>query len=292
MDRQNTKIANRVSAVSLAVNGILSAAKLFVGIIARSGAMISDAAHSASDVFSTLVVIAGVNLGSKAPDQKHRYGHDRFESVAALVLASILLMTGLVIIRQACQNAQLAFLGRLSSPGALALAAAGVSIAVKEWMYWYTRNAAKKLGSQALMADAWHHRSDALSSVGSLAGIAGARLGFPILDPIASIVIALLILKVAFDIAKESVAKLTDEACDEQTEESIRRVILSQQGVLGIDEMKTRMFSSWFYVDVDIQADASLPLSEAHRIAESVHRSVEREFPQARHCMVHVNPDR
>ena len=193
------KIAMKVSFVSIVANVMLSAFKLFAGIFAHSGAMVSDAVHSASDVFSTIVVIIGIRISGKKSDKEHPYGHERMECVAAIVLATILAVTGLGIGYGAVGKILSGDYANLEVPGFLALVAALVSIAVKEGMYWYTRHSAKKIDSSALMADAWHHRSDALSSVGALAGIAGARLGFPICDAIASLCICLFIAKAACD---------------------------------------------------------------------------------------------
>ena len=182
------KVAMKVSGVSIAVNLLLSLFKLLAGILAHSGAMISDAIHSASDVGSTFVVIVGVNLSSKKSDKEHQYGHERMECVSSIILSGLLLATGIGIGMNGIENIIKSTSGAsIAIPGTLALIAAVVSIVVKEWMFWYTRSAAKKINSGALMADAWHHRSDAMSSVGAFIGILGARLGFPILDPLASV---------------------------------------------------------------------------------------------------------
>ena len=178
----------------------------------------------------------------------------------------------------------------LQVPGVLAMIAAIVSIAVKEWMYWFTVLAANKIHSGALKADAWHHRSDALSSVGALVGILGARMGFPILDSVASVIICIFIVKAAFDIFKDAVNKMVDQSCDELTEEDMRKLILEQENVLGITSLHTRLFGSRIYVDTEIEADGKLTLIQAHDIAEKVHDAIEREFVLVKHCMVHVNP--
>ena len=284
-------LAMRVSIVSIVINIALSLLKLLAGIIARSGAMISDAVHSASDVFSTLVVMAGIHISSKKPDKEHPYGHERLECVAAIILAVILAATGIGIGWKGVEVIVSASSEPPATPGALALIAAAVSIVVKEIMFRYTRSAAKKINSGALMADAWHHRSDALSSVGSFAGILGARLGFPVMDPIASVIICLFIVKAAVDIFRDAVDKMVDKACPEETVEKMRQVILSVDGVKGVDEMKTRLFGAKMFVEVEILMDASKTLVEAHNTAEQVHSSIEREFPAVKHCMVHVNPD-
>ena len=142
----------------------------------------------------------------------------------------------------------------------------------------------------ALMADAWHHRSDAMSSVGAFVGIFGARMGYPILDPIASVVICLLIGKASIDIFRDAVDKMVDRSCDRQTEESIRRTVLAVEGVKGVDLLQTRLFGSKIYVDLEIAADGTQTLDEAHQIAEHVHHAIEHTFPDVKHCMVHVNP--
>lgn len=288
--KQNEKIAMQVSFASIVVNTGLMLFKLVAGILANSGAMVSDAIHSGSDVFSTFVVIAGVKLSGKQSDERHQYGHERFECVASLILSIALFATGIFIGISGLEKIFKAEYGTLLVPGKLALVAAVASIVVKEWMYWYTRAAAKKINSGALMADAWHHRSDAMSSVGAFIGIFGARLGFPILDPIASLVICGFIGKASYDIFKDSIDKMIDRSCDEATEAQIRALIGKQEGVIGIDLVKTRLFGSKIYVDIEIVADGDLTLHESHRIAEQVHQAIEQEFGSVKHCMVHVNP--
>ena len=289
MQENYEKQAMKVSLVSIIGNFILTALKLLAGIVAHSGAMISDAIHSASDVFSTFVVIIGIKISSKESDKDHPYGHERLECVAAIVLATILAATGLGIGYSAGKITGGDY-AHLEVPGILALLAAILSIAVKEAMYQYTRIYAKRYDSSALMADAWHHRSDALSSVGALIGIAGARMGFPVLDPIASLVICFFIEKAAYDIFMDAVNKMVDKACDEETEAELRRCAMEQSGVLGIDLLHTRVFGNKIYVDIEIRADGEQSLRDAHRIAEHVHDSIEKTFPKVKHIMVHVNP--
>lgn len=284
------KAAMKVSFVSIAANLILSVFKLAAGFIAHSGAMISDSIHSASDVLSTFIVIAGIKISSKDSDKEHPYGHERMECVSAIVLATILAITGIGIGYSAALKILSGEYGSLTVPGALALIAALVSIAVKESMFWYTRFYAKKIDSGALMADAWHHRSDALSSVGAFIGIAGARLGFPVMDAVASLVICFFIEKAAYEIFKDAVDKMVDKACDESTERALRSCALSQTGVLGVDLLRTRVFGNKIYVDIEITADGNETLREAHSIAENVHDSIERNFSKVKHIMVHVNP--
>lgn len=289
-DSDFQKTVNKVSSVTIAGNVALSVIKLLAGIIADSNAMISDAIHSASDVFSTFVVIIGIKLAAKQPDKMHPYGHERLECVAAILLSMVLFITGLGIGTEALRNILNGNYNDIKVPGTLALIAAIVSIVSKEGMYWYTRYYAKKIDSSALMADAWHHRSDAFSSVGALAGIAGARLGFPVMDSVASLVIFLFIVKAAFDIFKDAVDKMVDHSCDEETERQIYNCVIRNENVLGIDLLHTRIFGNKIYIDVEIQTDASYTLKQAHDIAEAVHDDIEKNFPKVKHIMVHVNP--
>ena len=289
-EEDSQRIAMRVSMVSIVVNLVLSAGKLLAGIIGRSGAMVSDAVHSASDVFSTIIVIIGVRISARKSDTNHPYGHERLECVASIILATVLLATGAGIGLNGFRQILSGRPESLPVPGVMALAAAVVSIVVKEWMYWYTRAAAKKINSGALMAYAWHHRSDSLSSIGAFVGIAGSRMGYPVMDAAASMVISVFIAKAAYEIFMDAVNKMVDRACDAGTEEEIRQIVLAQEGVLGIDSLMTRLFGAKMYVDMEIAADGRKTLYETHAIAESVHEAIEEHFPEVKHCMVHVNP--
>ena len=284
------KVANKVSIVTIIGNIILSVMKLLAGVIAHSNAMISDAVHSASDVFSTFIVMIGIKLSSKSADKEHPYGHERLECVAAIVLSIVLFITGLGIGSNALKAVTQGDYDHLQVPGILALIAAIVSIVSKEAMYWYTRHYAKKIDSSALMADAWHHRSDALSSVGALVGIAASRMGYPLMDPLASLVICVFIEKAALDIFKDAINKMVDKACDENTEQAIRECAEKQPGVIRVDMLKTRVFGNKIYVDLEIGADGNETLRDAHAVAERVHDHIEKEFPKVKHIMVHVNP--
>ena len=293
--RKNTqenfeKQAVKVSVVSIIGNGILTLFKLFAGIFAHSGAMISDAVHSGSDILSSIIVIIGVKLSAKESDQEHPYGHERFECVAAILLAVILLITGIFIGVAAVEKITTLESRNPQIPGLLALIAAAISIVSKEAMYWYTRFYAKRLDSGALMADAWHHRSDALSSVGALIGIGAARLGFPIFDPIASLVICLFIGKAAYDVFNDAIAKMVDHSCSTELEEKISQCAAGQKNVMGVDLIQTRVFGNKIYVDLEISADGTKSLFDGHEIAQTVHDAIEQNFPDVKHIMVHVNP--
>lgn len=283
------KVIKKLSIVGILGNIFLAGFKLIAGILGRSGAMVSDAVHSLSDVFATFIAYIGVRLSQQTEDEEHPYGHERLECVASLTLGLILAGTGVGIgisgIKKLSEGAE-----AISVPTILPLIAAVVSIIVKEGMYQYTMHYARKLDSAAFKADAWHHRSDAFSSIGSFIGIGMARLGFPFMDPVAGLIICLLILKVAYDIIKDALAKMLDTSCDKTMENIIRRFIEEQPGVVGIDLLRTRQFGNRIYVDLEISVKRDISLLEAHSIAESVHSSVEEKFPSIKHIMIHVNP--
>ena len=284
------KTAVKVSYVSIIGNLLLSVFKLFAGITAHSGAMVSDAVHSASDVFSSFIVIIGVKISARSEDKEHPYGHERLECVSAVVLAVVLFVTGLFIGADALKNITSGNFRTSGVPEILAMISAVVSIIAKELMYWYTRFYAEKFRSDSLMADAWHHRSDALSSVGALIGIAGTRMGYPILEPLASLLICVFIVKASVEIFREAVDKMIDHSCDENTENLIRACVMKQSGVKNIDLLRTRIFGNRIYADIEISADGKISLNDAHSIAENVHSAVEMQFPEIKHIMVHVNP--
>ena len=287
---EEQKIVRKLSYVGIFGNVILAAFKLFAGIIGKSGAMVSDAVHSLSDVFATFIAYIGVKLSRQKEDAEHPYGHERLECVASLTLGLILAGTGIGIGYTGIRNLFLAP-ETLEIPTFLPLIAAVVSIIVKEGMFWYTMFYAKKLNSAAFKADAWHHRSDAISSVGSFIGIGLAKLGLPFMDSVASLLICLLILKVAYDIIKDAVTKMLDTSSGKDTEQSIQGFIEEQPGVRHVDLLRTRQFGSKIYVDLEIAVKRDISLVDAHAIAEQVHSSVEQQFPNVKHVMIHVNPE-
>ena len=283
------QLAIRVSRNTMITNTLLAVFMLAAAFYGRSAAIFSDAINTVADVFSTFIVIIGIKMAAKQADREHPYGHERFECVSAIILAIILGLTG----------ASIGYSGihtitggnfQLEAPGIFALVAAFVSILVKEGMYRYTKAAADKIESGSLKADAWHHRSDALSSIASLLGVAGARMGIPVLDSVASVVISLAVIKAAYDIFKDAVGKMTDHACDDTIENAIRELVLAQDSVLNIDLLNTRIFGDKIYVDVEISVNGEISLAESHKIAHAVHDAIEQGFPKVKHCMVHTNP--
>lgn len=282
------KTGLRASWIMIGVNLFLAVIKFLGGIFGHSMSLISDAIHSVADVFSTFIVIFGLKMSAKLEDRKHPYGHERFESLTSLFLAIILLITGLSIGAQGFEK--LLSLSTVKTPTVLALIIAIISILAKESLFWFTKKTALKIHSNSLLAEAWHQRSDALSSIGSLIGIIGTMLGVTWFDPLASIVICLIILKTAWNIGKEAVNELLDAACNQDTEIKIRDSILSIPEINSLDSLKTRLFGNKIYVDVEIGIDKGISLEEAHEIAHLVQEHVIQDFKEVKNCMVHVNP--
>ena len=285
--KNNEKIAIKVSIISIILNCLLTLIKFISGVISKSSAMISDSVHSLSDVLSTFVVIIGVKISNKKADSDHPYGHERIECVSAIILSGMLFIIGALIGINGIKNVTNS--SNLVMPGVLALIASIISIISKEAMYQYTIRVSKKINSAALKADAWHHRSDALSSIGSFIGILGSRLGFKIFDPLASVIISLCIIKVSIDIFKDAIDKMVDKSCDKEVIDKVISVIEKNESVKNIDDIKTRQFGNKAYVDVEISVDENLLLKDAHKVAEEIHNSVENEINIVKHCMVHVN---
>jgi len=290
MSKTNEQLAMKVARNSIIANVGLSAFKLFAGITSNSAAMVSDAVHSITDLLGTVIAIIGIKLSNRKPDKEHPYGHERFESVATLALAALISVVGVGIGWNAVQTILSGDFDELAIPGILALIAALVSIGVKEALFWYVRATAKKIDSSVLMADAWHSRADGLSSIGSFIGILGARMGFPILDAVAALVICIFILKTAVSIILDAIGKMTDRACDDETVDAMREIILSHDSVVGIDLLRTRIFGNRIYVDLEIGISSSLSFAEAHEVAHRVHDEIEKYFPKVKHCKVHANP--
>lgn len=285
-----TAIIRKLSLVGIIGNVFLSAFKFIAGIMGNSSAMVSDAVHSLSDVFATFIAFLGVRFGRREADASHPYGHERIESLAAIVLGLILLVTGVGIGWVGLEKILAGNYESLPIPGMIALVAAIVSIAVKEGMFWYTRHWARVIRSSAFEADAWHHRSDAMSSIGALVGVGGSMLGYPVLDPIASVVICLFILKQGISIIYDALKKMLDTSCGEQFEEEVRQLVDAENQVEHIDMLRTRMFGDKVYIDMEIAIDGSMQLTDAHAIAERVHDDIEHAFPEVKHVMIHVNP--
>jgi len=283
-------LAVSISLKTIWVNAFLSAFKILAGFISNSYAIIADGIESLFDVISSLIAIVGLRMSGKESDDRHQYGHERFENAATTILAAMLCITGTLIGYSGVDKIVSGSFSTAEIPGILSLAAAVISLGAKESLFWYTRYYGKKLESDVLMASAWNYRSDSLASVGSFLGIMGARMGAPILDPVASIAISLLIIKTGISIFINSIRKMTDEALDPETAMEIEQLALSHPGVIKIDSLQTRIFGNRVYADLEICVEATLSLDKAHEISQQVHDQIEKSFPKVKHCMIHVNP--
>lgn len=282
----------RVSTVGIIVDLFLSFFKLVSGLIGHSSALVSDAIHGCTDVFSIFVVMIGVTWSEKGSDESHPYGHDKYEAVAGLILSGMLLASGLIIGGGALHSLVHAHWDQSDPPSFLTLVAALVSIIGKEAMFFYTLAAAHKLQSTALRASAWHNHLDALVSVGSLLGVLGSRMGFGWADSVASLGISFFIIKTTLEIAHESISKMDDHAMDPEKVEAMKRLIASQKGVIALGDLKTRLSGNRAHVDVNIVVDGSLYVWQGHEIAHRTRLAIEKAFPEVKACMIHVNPDK
>lgn len=288
--QQKEQIAMRVSVATLAANTVLAVFKLLAGILGRSSAMVSDAVHTFSDGISTVIVMIGIRVSCREADSRHQYGYERYECVAAILLAGMLFAAGAGIGYSGVVAIINIGTHSIAVPTLLPLVASLVSIGAKEGMYRYTIKAARQIESGALKADAWHHRSDAISSVGSFVGIFGARMGLPILDPLASVFISLFILKTAYDVFMDAIRKMTDTAADAETVQAIREIVLAHPEVQGICTLHTRIFADRIFVDADIYVDGSTSLSAADGVARALCGELCTRVPSIKRSHVHVIP--
>jgi cation diffusion facilitator family transporter len=294
MNEINYTHGKKVTIACIGGNVALSILKLFAGILGRSQAMISDALHSASDIVSSLVILIGIRIAKKPVDKNHPYGHGKVEPIAAAFVGLSLVFAAVMILKGIGESIAA---HTFSTPTVLALCAAVVSIVTKEVMYRLTYRAGKQINSESIMADAWHHRSDAFSSVGSFVGIlgsmAGRWLGVPFLtylDPIAGAVVACLIFKVAFDILRQSVKRLMDTSPDDETIRCIRDNALRIDGIIRIPHIKGRYVGAHLFVDMEIEVSACITVEAGHRLAERAREAVISAVDDVYDVLVHVEP--
>lgn len=292
MTRTETKLAYHISRKSMLINVLLCVVKGAAGFFIHSVSLLSDAVHSLTDIFSTLVVMIGLRLSNKPADDGHPYGHEKIECVIAFLLGLMLFVIGGVIGWEGIVKINAPAHAKESTAllNIFALAAAALSIAAKEWMYRFTIKCAKELHSPSMTADAWHHRSDALSSVGSLAGVIGICLDMPVIDVLACFVISVFIFKAAYDICANACKGMIDAAADEETVSVIRKTILSNPDVLSLDMIKTRRAASKLYVDIEVTADRHMSFQQAHSVAHTLHESILADAGEVKYCMIHINP--
>ena len=276
------------------VNMVLLAFKLVAGIVGRSSAMVADAVHSASDFATDIVVLAFVKLSSKPKDAGHKYGHGKYETVASIVIALALGAVGVGICINGAEKIASVVRGeQIARPEFVALVAAVVSIATKEWLYRYTVKVGQKTESSAVVANAWHHRSDALSSIGTLIGIGCAyTLGgkWVIADPIAAIVVAAMILKVAIDLLRKGFDELVDGSLPAELEEEIVRIITEDAAISHPHNLRTRRIGSNIAIEVHIRVDGDMSVRESHALTESIERRLREKFGEGTFVSIHVEP--
>ena len=280
--------ADKVTIQSILWNIFLTTIKIFAGIFGKSSAMISDGLHSASDIISSVGVLIGNKIAKTPNDKEHNYGHEKAETLVSFLLSILLIIVSLKIGWGALQS--LFNLDSVQVPTVLPLIVSIISIGIKEYQYRITIRIANKINSPSLKADAWHHRSDALSSIAAFIGIGGAMLGFKALDPIASIVVALFVAKVGFDILKDSTNELMDYSIDDEQEEQIRKIAEKTEGVINLGELRTRKHGAMAYVDLTICVNKDLTVLEGHEIAHKIEKYIINEMKFVKGITVHVEP--
>lgn len=284
----------RVTIVGSVVNFLLLLFKFFAGIMGHSAAMLADAVHSLSDFVTDIIVIVFVRISSKPEDEGHDYGHGKYETLATAIIGIILLGVGFGIFWNGASSIY-RFLhgGSLQEPGMLALIAALVSVAFKEALYRYTVFKGKRLNSQAVVANAWHHRSDALSSIGTAIGIGGAILlgnHWRVLDPIAAVVVSFSIMKVAVKLLIPCVDELLEKSLPADVENEIQKIILSFPGVSSPHHLRTRRIGNYYAIEVHVRMDGKITLEEAHRTATAIENTLKEQFGKGTHVGIHVEP--
>jgi cation diffusion facilitator family transporter len=288
------KQINRVTIVGFFVNLGLAVGKIIAGIIGKSGAMFADGIHSLSDFVTDIIVLVFVKFSSKDLDDDHKYGHGKFETFATMLISFALLVVGLGIFWSGFQKVMLVYKGEIiEQPGIIALMAALVSIASKEALFWYTIKTGKGVDSQAVVANAWHHRSDAFSSIGTALGISGAIfLGekWRILDPVAGIIVSIFIIKVAWELAKPSVKELLESSLPEETENEISDLIKNVEGVKNFHKLKTRKIGNTYAIEAHVRVDKDLSVEASHNIASEIEKLLREKFGIQTHIGIHIEP--
>lgn len=284
----------RVTILGSIVNVLLLVAKFVAGIVGNSAAMIADAVHSLSDFLTDIVVLVFVKISSKPEDGDHDYGHGKYETLATTIIGLALLYVGIMIGKNAILNIIDFIRGEeLEQPGIIALIAALVSIAAKEWVFRKTRKVSREVDSQALEANAWHHRSDALSSIGTAVGIGGATfLGkqWAVLDPVAALIVSAFIIVTGIKLAWQSVEELLEKSLSEEVEEKIKTITLVQEGISDVHHLRTRKMGNRIAIEMHVRMDGKTPLVEAHEAASAIEKNLREEFGQNTHIMIHLEP--
>lgn len=284
----------KVTIVGSIVNLLLLAFKFFAGIVGHSAAMVADAVHSLSDFVTDVIVVVFVRISGKPQDDDHDYGHGKYETLATAIVGIILFFVGVGILISGVETIVNIVNGAtIEAPSMLALVAAVLSVIFKEGLYRYTIKEGRRLHSTSVIANAWHHRSDALSSIGTMVGIGGAiYLGekWRILDPLAAVIVSLFIVKVAVELIKPCIDELVERSLPEETEARIYELILSFQQVSSPHHLRTRRIGSYIAIEVHVRMDGAMPLSEAHGLASRIEKRLKEEFGENTHVGIHMEP--
>lgn len=293
MNEREKKIY-KVTILGSVVNGLLIVLKFLAGIVGHSSAMVADAIHSLSDFVSDIIVIVFVKLAGKPRDKGHDYGHGKFETFATLIIGFLLVLAGIGLMVNGIEHVMASLRGEeLERPGMIALVIAIVSILVKEWLYRITLKRGREVDSPALIANAWHHRSDSISSGGTLIGVAGAMFlgpGWRILDPVAAIVVSFFIIKSGYDIMRPSVSELLEASLPEEQEREIRRLVEDIPGIVSVHNLRTRRIGNAIAIDLHAKMDGSMTLTEAHRLATKAEKAIRRRFGSGSIINIHMEP--
>ncbi|MBR5475247.1 MAG: cation transporter [Bacteroidaceae bacterium] len=297
MSNNSTQRQKEIYKVTLSgsiVNLLLVIFKFLAGIIGNSAAMIADAIHSLSDFITDIIVIAFVRIAGKPEDKSHNYGHGKYETLATAIIGTVLLFVGTSIFINSAKSIIVFCNGKpIEAPGILALAAAFISIVSKEILYQYTIYKGRKINSKAVIANAWHHRSDALSSVGTLIGIGGAIFlgkSWRVLDPIAALIVSLFIIKVSIQLIKPCIDELLEKSLPKETEEKILSIILSFPQISSPHHLRTRHIGNNIAIEIHIRMDGTMTLKEAHDITKQIEQSLKEEFGKETHIGIHMEP--
>ena len=297
MSNNSTQRQKEIYKVTLSgsiVNLLLVIFKFLAGIIGNSAAMIADAIHSLSDFITDIIVIAFVRIAGKPEDKSHNYGHGKYETLATAIIGTVLLFVGTSIFINSAKSIIVFCNGKpIEAPGILALAAAFISIVSKEILYQYTIYKGRKINSKAVIANAWHHRSDALSSVGTLIGIGGAIFlgkSWRVLDPIAALIVSLFIIKVSIQLIKPCIDELLEKSLPKETEEKILSIILSFPQISSPHHLRTRHIGNNIAIEIHIRMDGIMTLKEAHDITKQIEQSLKEEFGKETHIGIHMEP--
>ncbi|AKL94913.1 cation diffusion facilitator family transporter [Clostridium aceticum] len=288
-DQARYQEAKRVSIISLVINIFLTVIKAFIGVLAGSTALVADAFHSASDLFGTIILLQGLKIAHKPPDASHPYGHHRAETITSKILAIILILTAVGIGYEALKVLQDP---GITPPDSMAIYIALVSIISKEALYRYTVKIGRKINSPAVIADAWHNRSDAFSSIAALIGITGARFGYTVMDPLAGIFVSILILKTGISIYKQAILTLMDTAPSKEVLEQIREAAFQAKGIKEVQDIRVRQYGSKLIVDMKVCVNPNITVEEGHGAAARAKENLMKSNYDIQDVLIHVNPCR